>query len=93
MTNENKKLGKLGGKMVTSAMAITGGNFYQLYVDSDAVFTVLKEQEDKETSTDVISEQNLTGLTVHAGTIITPRKDHFESITISSGQVYAYKNK
>lgn len=92
MTNQDEQLGRQGGQVITSASAVTGANFYLIHVTEDAVFTVCKEKNfETETSTDAMSEQNLTGITVKAGTMLTPRKKMFSDLTMSSGQAYGYK--
>ena len=92
MTNEDEKLGRLGGEIITSAAAVTGANFYLIYVTDDSVFTVCKEKDfETDVAADVMAEQNLTGITVKAGTILAPRKKMFSDITMTSGQCYAYK--
>lgn len=92
MTNDDEQLGRLGGQIITSAAPITDANLYLIRVTEDAVFTVCNEKNfENEVSTDAMAEQNLTGITVKAGTDLTPRKKMFSDITITSGQLYAYK--
>jgi hypothetical protein len=92
MTNDDQQLGRKGGQIITSAAAITNANFYYIYVAEAAVLTVCKEKDfEHETSTDVMTEQNLTGITIPAGVCLVPRKNMFSDITVTSGKLYGYK--
>lgn len=90
MDNSSKLIGQNGGLFIDSSA--TNQDIYSIYVCSDAVFTVLKEADKKgDTGTDAISPMNLSGKTIPAGTIITPYKNIFTDVTVSSGSVFAYK--
>lgn len=93
MRSNNQLLGKLGGKLVTSAVALTGKNISMIFVAEAATFTVLKEKNtENETAVDVMAEQNATGLEFPAGVQLTPKRNMFSDVTISAGKLYVYFN-
>ncbi|MEK6479611.1 hypothetical protein WJR50_18850 [Catalinimonas sp. 4WD22] len=76
-----------GCKYIDSADGLVSGQFYMISVVEDATFTTLKEQGD----IDVLSEINISGKTVPAGSLISARRVYFESIQLSAGKIIAYR--
>lgn len=71
--------------------SVTNQQIYQLYVASDAVFTVLNEAVvSGGTETDLMTTMNLTGKTIPAGSILTSRNKGFSDISVSSGKLIGY---
>ena len=94
MDYTSKLVGESGTQFIDSAAGATAGTFYQLYVQEDTVISALSEADyDGTGSASVLADQNLSGKTLKAGVILTPRKDHFDSVTVSSGAVIAYKSR
>ena len=90
MDDNSKLIGENGCVFIDNS--VTNDDIYQIYVASDAVFTVLTEAEVKGgTETDVMSKMNLSGKTIPAGSILTPYREIFSDVTITSGSLIAYK--
>ncbi len=81
-----------GGSQYYDSTATLTLDMDQIYVATDAVFTVLTEI-DGTTSTDVTgsSEQNVSGNTIPAGSILTPKRDMFATVAVSSGKLIIYR--
>lgn len=72
--------------------AVTDQNIYQIHVLEDATFTVLEEAVNEDSAgIDVMTDINLTGKTIPAGAILTPRAAIFKTITVTSGKLMGYK--
>lgn len=90
MQDTSKMIGENGFVYVDNS--ITSETIYMIHVLEDSVFTVLKEQnKQSDTPNDVLTETNLTGKTVKAGAILTPYKEWFSDVTITSGSLICYR--
>jgi hypothetical protein len=90
MDELSKLVGENGCEFLDSAKTST--DVYMIHVLADAVFTVLKEAKSKgDTGVDVLSHMNLSGKTIPAGAIITPYKEIFTDVTVTTGSVMLYK--
>ena len=90
MDNSSKIIGSNGGFFMDNSF--TGGFVYAISVLEAATFTVLKEGTPSGgSSTDVMSDQNLTGKTIPAGALLVPEDEVFRDATITAGSVYCYK--
>ena len=84
MNDSSKQIGENGG-MVYDSTATLSGFFYQVDVQEDTVIATLTETG----SVDVTgsTEWNVSGKTLKAGAILTPYREHFTDIAITSGSV------
>jgi len=90
MDDSSKVIGENGCVFIDNS--VTGDYIYSIYVQEDTVFSVLKENDvPAGTPEDVMSAMNLTGKTIKAGAIITPYKEVFSDISLTSGGVIGYK--
>lgn len=90
MDDNSKMIGENGCIFIDNS--VTDEDIYQIYVASDAVFTVLNEANSKGGSeTDVMTTMNLNSKTIPAGSILTPYDEVFSDVSISSGSLIAYK--
>ena len=89
MNDSSKLIGENGGQYYDSTATLTG-YWYAVECNADTVFSVLTET----TTGDVMgsSQWNLTSKTISAGTVLTPNKEHFESIALTSGSVILRKS-
>lgn len=86
MIDSSKLLGKNGSKHWDSSDGANTDNCYMIIVTSAAEFSALTEKG----AVNVLSEQNLSGKTVPAQTVITPKRGHFDGFTLTSGKVQIY---
>ena len=91
MDDSSKLIGENGCVFIDNS--VTADYIYSIYVQEDTVFSTLKENTYPNTGTaeDVMTAMNLTSKTIKAGVILTPYKDVFSDITLTSGGVIAYK--
>ena len=90
MESQSKLIGENGSYFLDNSA--TNSDFYQISVLEDTVFTVCKVSDTKGGSeTDVLTTMNLSGKTVKAGAILTPSKEMFSSVSVSSGSCMCYK--
>ena len=87
MNDSSKLIGENGGQYYDST-ATLAGFWYAVECNADTVFSVLTET----TTGDVMTEWNLTGKTISQGVVITPNKEHFESVALTSGSVILRKS-
>ena len=84
MNDSSKLIGENGGMIYDSTATLTG-YFYQLDVQEDTVISVLTETG----AVDVTgsSEWNISGKTLKQGAILTPYRENFISLALTSGSV------
>lgn len=94
MTIEELQLGRNGQYLVTGTSAVDltsklDGTFVIAVVNEDAVISALTDKAD----VNMVTESNLTGATISAGTILSPRKcKQFKSVTLTSGSIMFYQD-
>lgn len=90
MQDTSKLIGENGFLFVDDSC--TDETIYMIYVQTDAVFTTLEEKnKSTDTPVDVLTETNLTGKTVKAGGVLTPFREYFHEIVVSSGELICYR--
>jgi hypothetical protein len=90
MDDNSKMIGENGCVFLDNST--TADYIYMIQVLEATVFTTLKENTSPAgTAEDVMTAMNLTGKTIPAGAILTPYKDVFSDVTISSGKCMVYK--
>lgn len=71
--------------MIADTSTHAGIDCYMIYIDADAVFNEILVG-----GVNVVTAKGLSGVTVHAGTLLPFGKAHATSIDLVSGQVVAY---
>jgi len=90
MEDLSKMIGENGCVFIDNS--VTNSDIYMMHILEDTVFTVLNETNAKGGSeTNVLTTMNLSGKTVKAGAILTPYNEVFSDVSISSGNLIAYK--
>ena len=89
MNDSSKLIGENGGQFYDSTATLTG-HWYAIECNADTVISVLTETG----AVDVTgsSEWNISGKTLSQGVILTPYREHFESIALTSGSVILRKS-
>lgn len=87
MKDSSKLIGENGGQFYDSTATLTG-NWYAIEMNEDTVISVLTETG----SVNVMSEWNISGKTLSQGVIITPYRENFTSIALTSGSVILRKD-
>lgn len=85
-----------GGTTLYDDTAEKTGFFISIYVREDTVISTLEEKDspgDTATDATVAAQQNISGKTLVKGDLLTPRKDYFSKIAISSGSVLLIKGQ
>lgn len=87
---------QLGSVLITSAQAVTWGEYQYLVVNEDCIFTVLTTETERDlllghNDPDGSGGLNYAGATITKGMIIVaPGNELILNITVSSGTVLAY---
>lgn len=86
MNDSSKLVGNNGG-IHWDSTATLSGFFYQIDVQEDTVISTLTETG----AVDVTgaSEWNISGKTLKQGAILTPYREHFLTIALTSGSIIA----
>jgi hypothetical protein len=79
-------IGENGGQYYDSTAELTGF-WYMIEPQEDTVISVLEETGD----VDVMSEWNISARTLKHGAILTPYRENFTKIAITSGSVILRK--
>jgi len=87
MNDSSKLIGENGGQYYDSTATLTG-YWYAIECNADTVISVLTETG----AVDVMTEWNVTGKTLSQGVILTPYRENFESIALTSGSVILRKS-
>ena len=87
MNDSSKLIGENGWQYYDSTATLTGF-WYAVECNADTVFSVLTETG----AVDVMTEWNLTGKTISQGVVVTPNRENFESIALTSGSVILRKS-
>ena len=87
MNDSSKLIGENGGQYYDSTVTLTG-YWYAIECNADTVISVLTETG----AVDVMTEWNVTGKTLSQGVILTPYRENFESIALTSGSVILRKS-
>lgn len=82
MNDSSKLIGENGSYYYDSTATLTG-HWYAVECNADTVFSVLTETG----AVNAITGQNLTSKTISQGVILTPNKENFISIALTSGSV------
>lgn len=99
MDAKEKEFAERGSRVIDSTHGAVPGPFYMIRVLSDCVFSVLNKKVAVEpngnttTAADCRAEYGVGGsLSVKAGAILTtPENNPFSNVTLSSGQVNAFR--
>jgi hypothetical protein len=89
MDDSSKLIGENGCVFIDNS--VTNDNIYSIYVQEDTVFSVLTEGNLSGAGADAMTVMNLTGKTIKAGVILTPFKEVFKNVSLTSGAVIGYK--
>ena len=89
MNDSSKLIGENGGQYYDSTATLTG-YWYAIECNADTVLSVLTETG----AVDVMgsSQWNITSKTLSQGVILTPYKENFESVAVTSGSVILRKS-
>ena len=89
MNDSSKLIGENGGQYYDSTATLTG-HWYAIECNADTVISVLTETG----AVDVTgsSEWNISGKTISQGVVLTPYRENFESIALTSGSVILRKS-
>jgi hypothetical protein len=89
MDDLSKVIGENGCVFIDNS--VTNDYIYAIYVQEDTVFSVLTEGDLSGTGVDTMTTMNLTGKTIKAGVTLTPYKEVFKNVSLTSGSVIGYK--
>jgi len=80
--------GKGGSRYYDSSVVLTL-DVRSIHVTADAVIGTLTEKSGVTGGTDVTgaTEQNISGKTIPAGAILTPKRDVFDTLAVTSGKL------
>lgn len=87
MNDSSKLIGENGGQYYDSTATLTG-NWYAIEMNADTVISVLTETG----GVNALTEWNISGKTLSQGVIITPFREDFTSIALTSGSVILRKS-
>lgn len=91
MNDSSKLIGENGGQYYDSTATLTG-HWYAIEMNADTVVSVLREKNYSDTSSyNVMSDWNVSGKTLSQGVVITPVKEVFSSVALTSGSVILRK--
>jgi len=90
MTNNNKLIGANGCYFYDSTATLTG-KWYAVEMNADTVISVLIEATG-DTTANGLTGSNLASKTLSQGVIITPEKDSYTQIALTSGSVILRKD-
>ena len=93
MNDSSKLIGENGGQFYDSTAELTGW-FYAIECNEDTIINALEEKDYSDSAgTDVTgaSEWNISGKTLSQGAILTPKRDAFSKISLTSGSVILRK--
>jgi len=82
MVTNNKLVGLNGGQYYDSTATLTG-DWYAVEMNADTVISVLTETG----AVDVMTEWNIASKTLSQGVVLTPKREVFKSIALTSGSV------
>lgn len=93
MNDSSKLIGENGGQFYDSTATLTG-HWYAIECNADTVLSVLTEANNGGSNVDVTgsSEWNVSGKTLSQGVILTPYRDNFTSVALTSGSVILRKS-
>ena len=98
MDNLKKLAGGYGSKTLHGTTDYTSEQFIAIVVTADAVFSNLEESMLFDNGSPVVdidvlgaTEQNKTGVTIPAGSILYPKREVFSRVKLTSGTCEAYK--
>ena len=91
MNDSSKLIGENGGQYYDSTATLTG-HWYAVECNADTVVSVLTEANSGDANVDVMTEWNVTSKTLSQGVILTPNREHFTSIALTSGSVILRKS-
>lgn len=94
--NDTSKLIGENGSTYFDSTADTEVFAYMVIVQEDTVINTLKEKNvQSDTAVDVTgsSDQNVSGKTLKQGAILTPEREFFSDISLTSGSVILYNYK
>ena len=92
MTTDNKLIGGNGGHFYDATATLTG-DWYAVEMNADTVISTLTETNlTGDTSANALTEWAISGKTISQGVIITPKRDKFTQIALTSGSVILRNN-
>jgi len=87
MTTNNKLVGSNGGRFYDSTATLTG-DWYAIEMNADTVIASLVEANlTGDTTANALTEWAISGKTLSQGVIITPKREKFTSVALTSGSV------
>ena len=89
MNDSSKLIGENGGQYYDSTAELTG-YWYAIEMNADTVINALEETGDVDVTGS--SEWNTSGNTLSQGVIITPNRENFTKISLTSGSVILRKS-